>query len=312
MLSVTRSNSLRANRLIGIATTLLFPLLLLLAMTLLLLIYRSTSAMVNDSISHQLQEINDRSQSRLDSYLSGLDNLLSSTAENPELANILLQNDRQAAKQQLEKTLDHSYGEYLDLLILTRQDQYWTNMNSPLYLLEHSLKPLITNTPYYNKWTSMELDPSPSPLIAVIQRYPILSANSGQITGSIFGGLILNDNLTLLSLLGKGIKDTNLQLLLQGKPVGPSLINTDIPSSVFDQVLSSKQHQGQIKGHYFSQQPLLINGEPSELSLLLLTDNTAFQQLKKANIYHMLLALVLVLVALSVVPLYRLKANARY
>lgn len=311
MLSVTRSNSLRANRLLGLAMTLLFPLLLLLAMILLILIYRSTSAMVNDSINHQLQEINDRSQSRLDSYLRGLDNLLSSTAENPELASILLRGDRQAARQLLEKTLDHSYGEYLDLLILTRQDQYWTNINSPLYLLEHSLKSLITNTPYYNKWSSMALTPSPSPLIAVIQRYPILSANSGQITGSVFGGLILNDNLTLLSLLGEGIKNTNLQLLLRGEAVGPPLINTEIPSSVFDQALSSQQHQGRIEGHYFSQQPLLINGEPSELSLLLLTDNSAFQQLKKANIYYLLLALVLVLLAISVVPIYRMKANTR-
>ncbi|WP_417615018.1 LuxQ periplasmic sensor domain-containing protein [Oceanisphaera sp.] len=293
------------------AITVLLPLLLLLAMILLMLTYTSTSTMVNDSIRFQLQEINDRAQSRLDSYLSGLDNLLSTTAENPKLASILLQDDRAAAKQQLQNTLHNSYGEYLDLLILTRQNQYWTNMNSPLYLLEHSLQSLITNTPYYNKWSSIELDPSPSPLIAVIQRYPVLSSQSGQVLGSLFGGLILNDNLTLLSLLGNGINNTNLQLVLQDKPIGPALINNETPPSVFNQALSSKQRYGQIKSYYFNHQPLLINGEPSELSLLLISDHKAFQQLQKTNFYHLLLALVLVLITLLVVLLYRVKVFTR-
>ncbi|MFD1008431.1 LuxQ periplasmic sensor domain-containing protein [Oceanisphaera ostreae] len=312
MLSATPSNNSLPNRLLKLAVTILLPLLLLLAMMLLILVYRSTSTMINDSIRYQLQEINDRSQSRLDSYLSGLDNLLSTTVENHELANILLQDDRQAAKQLLQSTLSNSYGEYLDLLILTRQDQYWTNMNSPLYLLEHSLKPLISNTPYYNKWSNIELDPSPTPLIAMIQRYPILSVNSGQITGSLFGGLILNDNLTLLSLLGEEIKNTNLQLVLRGKPIGPVLVNTDVSSQVFSHALSSQEQMGQVHGHYFSLQPLLINGEPSELSLLLLSDKTAFHQLQKNYFYHLLLAVVLLLIALSVVLLYRVKVITRY
>lgn len=96
---------------------------------------------------------------------------------------------------------------------------------------------------------------------------------------------------------------------LQGNPVGPALINTEMPSSVFNQALSSKQPQGKIKGHYFNYQPLLINGEPSELSLLLITDDMAFQQLQKTNIYHLLLALVLVLLALLVLLLYRMKIS---
>ncbi|MBO1520267.1 LuxQ periplasmic sensor domain-containing protein [Oceanisphaera pacifica] len=265
---------------------------------------------MSNSIQHQLQEINDRSQSRLDSYLSGLDSLLSSTTENSELASILLQDDRVAAKEQLQNTLNHNYGEYLDLLILTKQNKYWTNMNSPLYLLEHSLKPLITNTPYYNKWSSVELNPSPSPLIALIQRYPILSSETGQVTGSLFGGLILNDNLSLLGLLSAGIKNTNFQLTLKESPIGPTLTNTKISDAVMKHALSSNKKIGVVHGHYFSKQALIINGEPSELSLLLMTDKSASKLQQQNTIYYILLATVLLLTLISGVLMYQIKGQS--
>lgn len=306
MLSVTRSNP-SAKRLLRVMLGTLLPVFLLLAVALLMLTYHSTSNMVDDRIRHQLQETNSRLQGRLDSYLSGLDNLLSSTAENPQLAAIISAGDRQAAKAQLQKTLEHSHGEYLDLLILTRQDQYWTNMNSPLYLLEHRLTSLIADTPFYNKWASIELDPSPTPWTALIQRYPILSPDSGQIIGSLFGGMVLNDNLTLLSMLGQGLQNINVQLVLRGQQVGPTFVSSDIPDEIFTRALSEQRPHGQIQGHYFSLQPLLINGEPSELQLLLLTDNAMFQQLQQTYGYHTLLTLILVLLTALALAIYTLR-----
>ncbi|GAA3698639.1 hypothetical protein GCM10022421_01110 [Oceanisphaera sediminis] len=306
MHSVTRSNP-GAKRLLRVLLEALLPAFLLLAVALLMLNYHSTSNMVDDSIRHQLQETNGRLQGRLDNYLSGLDNLLSSTAENPQLAAIISAGDRQAAKAQLQKTLEHSHGEYLDLLILTRQDQYWTNMNSPLYLLEHRLTSLIADTPFYNKWASIELDPSPTPWTALIQRYPILSPDSGQIIGSLFGGMVLNDNLTLLSMLGQGLQNINVQLLLRGQPVGPAFVNSDIPGEILTRALAEQRPHGQIQGHYFSLQPLLINGEQSELQLLLLTDDAIFQQLQQSYGYHTLLTLILVLLTALALSLYTLR-----
>lgn len=304
MHSVTPSHSLKNKQRLRRGINVFLPIALLVAVILLILMYRNASTLVNNSIHHQLQEISDRSQSRLDSYLSGLDTLLSNTADNPSLANSLLKDDRKTAKKLLQNSLHHSYGEYLDLLILTKQDKYWANMNSPLYLLEHSLSSLISNTPYYNKWSSVELNP-PTPLIAIIQRYPILSLHTGQVTGSLFGGLILNDNLTLLSLLGEGIQDTNLQLVLKGEPVGPTLINTDVPDHVLRYALSSNKKTGQTSGHYFKTQPLFINGEPSELSLLLITDDSAFKRLQKNNAYHIALAIILIIFTIFSILIYR-------
>ncbi|MFP2769886.1 LuxQ periplasmic sensor domain-containing protein [Oceanisphaera sp. KMM 10153] len=306
MLSVTRSNP-RARRLLRLILVALLPAFLLLAIALLMLNYHSTSNMVDESIRHQLKETNSRLQSRLDNYLGGLDNLLSSTAEHPELATIISRDDRGAAREALQKTLNHSHGEYLDLLILTRQEQYWANMNSPLYLLEHRLTSLIADTPFYNKWSSVELEPSPTPLTALIQRYPILSPDSGQIIGSLFGGLVLNDNLTLLSLLGQGLQNINVQLVLRGQPVGPTFVSSDIPTEILTRAQSERRAQGQIQGHYFSLQPLLINGEQSELQLLLLTDDAMFQQLQQTYGYHTLLALILVLITALTLSLYTLR-----
>ncbi|ART82502.1 hypothetical protein CBP31_07580 [Oceanisphaera profunda] len=299
MLSVTQTNRRRQQTLLKLALHFLLPLLFLLAGSLLLLAWQSTTRIVNDSINYQMQEAQDRAQSRLDSYLTGLNTLLTSTAESPALANILLKGDRPAAKKILQNTLSHSYGEYLDLLLLTRQDQYWTNLNSPLYLLGNNLNSLIVDTPYFNKWSSVEIIPEPIALFSIIQRYPILSADSGLIAGSLFGGLILNDNLTLISLLGQGSTNKSLQLLIDDQPVGPAFAAGKIEQTIFEQAIASNLSQGEIADHYFSRQPLLINGEASKLQLLLIADKSMSEQLAHAYFYHLLLALVLILLFIT-------------
>lgn len=277
----------------------LLPLLWLAAAGLLAMAWQNTSQVIDSSINYQMQEAQDRAQSRLDSYLAGLDNLLANTAEDPQLADALQQDERRAAKNILQNTLNHNYGEYLDLLLLTRQEQYWTNVNSPLYLLGNHLNTMVVDTPYFNKWSSIELAPNPSPLMAIVQRYPILANESGMVIGSLFGGLILNDNLTLLSLLGAGTKDKSLQIIVNNQTVGPTFKGADIDDTIFERILASQQTQGKIEGHYFSLQTLLINGSKSKLQLLLVSGTSMSQQFEYAYLYHLLLALVLGLIAMA-------------
>ncbi|MDP5293469.1 LuxQ periplasmic sensor domain-containing protein [Oceanimonas sp. CHS3-5] len=307
MPSVTPDNT-NARPLLRQLLLVLLPAFLLLAAALLLLTYRSTSTMVDDSIRHQLEEANDRLQILLDSYLSGLDGLLSASAEQSELAQTLSTGNRNAAEDQLQNMLEHRHGEHLDLLMLSRQEKLWVNLNSPLYAMEHRQQQLIAAPPLYHQWTSIELDAPFTRQTALVQRYPVIAPDSGQVTGSLFGGVVLNDNLSLLRQLARGAENFRVQLILHGKPVGPAYLNNnDIAPGVFTQVLASQQPYGQIQGHYFSLQPLRINDEPSELQLLLLTDNTIAQQLQQNYGYHTLLALMLVLLAALLLSLYTLR-----
>ena len=143
--------------------------------------------------------------------------------------------------------------------------------------------------------------------MAIIQRYPILARDSGMIAGSIFGGLILNDNLTLLSLLGQGSTNKSLQLLISNQPVGPTFTGADISHTIFEQATASKLSQGQIEGHYFSRQPLLINGKASKLQLLIIADKSMSQPFTYAYLYHLLLALVLLMLAMVCLLLVKYK-----
>lgn len=286
----------------------LLPAFLLLAAALLLLTYRSSSAMIDDSIHQQLEEANGRLQILLDSYLSSLDSLLSTAAEQPELAQALSSGNRQAAEAQLQEILANRHGEYLDLLVLSRQEQPWVHLNSPLYTMEHRLQQLLTTPPLYHRWAGLELDAPFSRQVALVQRYPVIAQASGQVIGNLLGGVVLNDNLSLLQHLARGAENVRVQLIRRGKPVSPAYLNNnDIAPMVFTQALSSGRRDGQIQGHYFRLRPLLINGEPSELQLLLLTDNTIAQQLQQNYGYHTLLALVLVLLTALGLSLYTLR-----
>ena len=287
----------------------LLIILFLLTILFLVLAWKSATKNSYNSINYQMQEAQDMAQSRLDNYLSGLDNLLTNTAENSKLTEALTHGDRHAAKEILQDTLKHKYGEYLDLLLLTRKEQYWTNLNSPLYLLGDNINSIIMDIPYFTKWSSIELTSTPASLITLIQRYPILSNESGMVTGSLLGGIILNDNLTLLNLLGKDTKDKSLTLLLEGSPVGPTFSDIDIAVSVFDRIIASNLAKGKIEKHFFTRQYLLINGEKSKLQLLLISDTNISKPVTDANLYHQLLALALLFFAIVAWLMVRNKNN---
>lgn len=110
----TQSNQQRQQARLKFALVILLPILFLLAIIFLILAWQGTNQVVHHSIDYQMQDAQDRAQNRLDSYLAGLDTLLVNTTENPKLAKVLLAGDRQAAKNILQKTLEHSSGEYLD------------------------------------------------------------------------------------------------------------------------------------------------------------------------------------------------------
>lgn len=307
MPSVTHNNK-PALPLLRLLLRILLPAFLLLAAALLVLTYRSTSTMVNNSIQHQLRDANDRLQILMDSYLSGLDGLLAAAAEQPTLALALLSDNKDIAQARLQDTLSHRNGEYLDFLMLSRESKLWINMSSPLYITRHRLHKLVTSPAIYHQWISTELDSSLDKLIALTQQYPVISPDSGQVIGSLLGGVVLNDNLNLLRKLAQGADNLSVQLILNNKPVGPAYRNNnDIATDVISEILAAPQPYGQLKGHYFSLQPILINGETSELKVLLLTDNTIAQQLQQNYGHHTLLALFLVLLTALLLSLYTLK-----
>lgn len=289
----------------------LLPAFLLLAAALLLLTYRSTATMVNNSIQQQLEDANARLQILMNSYLNGLDGVLSATAEQPEIAQALKTDNTNLAQTTLQNTLNHRNGELLDLLMISKEERHWINMSSPLYITRHRLHQLITSPPLYNQWISTELKAPSNALFTLTQRYPIIAADTGRVTGSLLGGVVLDDNLTLLRQLGQGADNLSVQLILNNRPAGPAYLNNNnIGAGVITEILSSRQSYGQYQGHYFSLQPFEINGEMNELKLLLLTDNTIAQQLQDTYGYHTLLALVLVLITALLLSLYTLKLIA--
>ena len=285
----------------------LLPAFCLLAVALLVLTYHSATRVIDEGMQGQFQQVRNRLQTNLDGYLHELSTLLSTTAEHPRLAPLISANDDTAANLLLQEVLTKQGGENLDILMLIRQRQYWTDLNSSFYALAQPLDPLTTSLPMYNRWSWLELETTSVPLSVLVHRYPILSPLSGQVVGSLLGGLVLNDNLTLLHLLGQGIENVSFQLILQGKPVGPWYDDGELPATVLESALASRLPSGQIQDYYFSRHALRLGDEQQQLQVLLFTDNKAFQQLQQAYWNNTLLALLLVLVAALALALYTLK-----
>ncbi len=285
----------------------LLPAFFLLAISLLILTYHSASRVIDEGMQSQFQQVSNRLQLNLDGHLNELNTLLSTTAEHPRLASLMSANDDTSVNQLLQDTLQKQGGENLDILMLTRQGKYWTDLNSSFYDLTHPLGQLTDAFPMHNRWSWLELEAATPPLSILVHSYPVLSPLSGQVVGSLLGGLVLDDNLTLSHLLGQGIENFSFQLIMQGKPVGPRYDKGEFPATVLESALASRLSSGQIQDYYFSRHTLRFDDEQQQLQVLLLTDNKAFQQLQQAYWNNTLLALLLVLVAALALALYTLK-----
>ncbi|WP_375056522.1 EAL domain-containing protein [Zobellella sp. DQSA1] len=284
----------------------LLPAFMVLALALLGLTYYSSSRIMDENIQGQFQQAKSRLQINLDTYLNRLYTLLSATAEHAGLASLMANGEQGEAEAVLHSILEKPDGEHLDILMLLRQGNAWLNLNSPYYDLAPHEAVLVEAANQDQQWVLVQLEPSPTVLL---HRYPIIANDSGRIEGSLLGGVVLDDNLTLLNLLGQGLEQMNIRLLHQGNLLGPPASGNTLARDILNSILADAASQGQVRDHHFSAQPLQL-GEETTLQALLVTDNQATRQLRQAYWHHGLLALVLVLAAALLPAFYTMRLIA--
>lgn len=306
MHSATPVNPPKATRLLRRILLALLPAFMVLALALLGLTYYSSSRIMDENIQSQFQQAKNRLQINLDTYLNRLYTLLSATAEHAGLASLIANGRQGEAEAALHAVLEKPDGEHLDVLMLLRQDNAWLNLNSPYYDLAPYEAALVEAADQDQQWTLLQLEPS---LTVLLHRYPIIADDSGRIEGSLLGGIVLNDNLTLLNLLSQELEQMNIRLLHQGDLLGPPASGNTLTRDVLDSILADSSLQGQVRGHHFSVQPLQL-GQETTLQALVVTDNQASRQLRQAYWHNSLLALVLVLAAALLPAIYTMRLIA--
>ena len=95
--------------------------------------------------------------------------------------------------------------------------------------------------------------------------------------------------------------------MLDNRVVGPTFIGGNINETITQQAITSKLSIGKVGDHYFSRQLLVIDGNVSKLELLIIADQSMSQQFAHAYLYHLLLAITLVFLAISCGYLVRYK-----
>lgn len=307
MHSATPADPPPGRRLLRLILMALLPAFALLALALLALTYYSSSRIMEQSLHGQFRQAESRLQTNLDAYLNRIYTLLSATAEHAGLADMLEGSDQAGAEAVLQAVLEKPDGEQLDILMLVHQGQPWLDLNSPYYdLARHQLQ-LLMAAGQDREWRLLQLDPS---LSLLLHSYPLIDDDTGRVEGHLLGGMVLDDNLSLLNQLGQGLEQFSFRLLHQDRLLGPAPAGPSPAPEVLHSMLSRQRLPGQLQGYHFDTRPLRLNEQAGTLQALMMTDNQANRQLRLSYWYHGLLALILVLAAAVLLALYTLRLIA--
>lgn len=187
----------------------------------------------------------------------------------------------------------------LDFLFIAQgQTLYWQDAAADFFVPGDRLAHLLTQADRHHHWYLATLPrPSAPPLVILLRHVPLVEAHSGQVLASLYGALVLNDNLALLQSLRRESQLQALSLEYQGQPL-LSTLTPDSPLAVSLTRLPAKAGLQPLGQHLLaSRHGLRLDEEPVPLSLVAVTENQATPRLQAQYLHGAGIVLLLILAA---------------
>ncbi|OQY59594.1 MAG: hypothetical protein B6245_05815 [Desulfobacteraceae bacterium 4572_88] len=193
-------------------------------------------------------------------------------AENALVASAISRYDLSGTKDILSELLSPLTDEDLDILFVSLPGHpVWANMTSPFFAAD-SLLPEITG--YAEKLLSsgriLRLKKNETDLTMMLQSLPIIQRQSGKVLGTLFGGVVLNDNFSLLEMIRKKTMSEVVIFLEHGDIIASTYLPDARNHLIFRN--TEKNPAGQVysvDGLLTRYQRLSVMDQPSSLSIVL-------------------------------------------
>lgn len=212
---MTRAGMAHTKRLSSVLGINIFVLFLIFSLTGLLWTYRTT----NQLVSRQLADAFQQRHTIISNILSHQEELLFYTLqgvrENKLLADFEILNDQRTAEADLLDIIGTATDFPLDILFLvTPDDVVVANASSPFFNSEPVLPMIIKRKmSLLSKGKLLHLQNSGTDLTVQVRAVSLLNEKSGKVMGTLFGGVVFNDNITLLKKMGRETKSKAILLL---------------------------------------------------------------------------------------------------
>ncbi len=218
---------------------------------------------------------------------------LDSLAANPTLLRHVRAGKTTALGEQLYTALTQGPGEDLGFLALRTLDGTVTGHTATPTL---DLDPVKDSLPQGlgggRHWHLM----THGDLVALVYGTPLVAADTGAVMGTLFGGMVLNDNLSLLVAIRNATAASRVALAHQGHLIARDSRTAD-PAALRPLATGPAPRIMRLPDQRLgSVSPLSLLGEPTPLRLLLVRSDQASQKLAGAFLFDLALILAIVLV----------------
>lgn len=275
--------------------------------TLLYWTYQTSNIFITQSLQRNLSQIQLTAENTFEHILDNLELTVNYIATDPLLGTAFIVDNKELTHEIMRSSLNAEMMSRLDVLFIEDLDHnIYADESSPFFDLKKIL-PLIA------KETKNERVPSRlfsfpeqlSELVIVGISFPLIEESSGRIVGAIFGGIVLNDNISIVDTIRNKTQVEDL-ILFNNKRAIASTWKLNDP--LFQENLTNlpSQETGFRKldnNRVAHLQRLQIYSLSSTLKLLFVIKDSSFNDIK-ASYQRTLFSLVFIILCLSLLTLF--------
>ena len=254
--------------------------------------YQISSRIMSQEVKRTSRQTSNLVQSLFDYRLSTLQIHQDSSAQSQSLVSLIENHQLRAIDQYFNRVDQLEITNTPDIrFITTTNGLVWDDGNAQFYgIVGKSLSKIINRVAFNSNW---HLVASPSQLktmYLLMRRSPMVDQETGQVSGFLYAGIVLNNNYALLETMRDGSNSESL-IMTAGKHVLASTLSGREAYQATD-IIDSKQDQGIYNQYMVSSATLMVEGVSTYLKVYSVQNNHNALSLRNSYYFWMAFALV--------------------
>ena len=154
-------------------------------------------------------------------HLSRLETYLYSLSESADIRRAMWSGNKRAVTRLLDEAINHPLGARFEILLMDRPGELgWVDRGFSVFEVDRVLPAQTRERMPTGAWQFYKEDTSDGPVMVAAQSLPVIDTLDGRVLGQLVGGLVLNDNISLLGELSSAVDTQELIIVADGTIIG--------------------------------------------------------------------------------------------
>ncbi|SJL84676.1 quorum-sensing autoinducer 2 sensor kinase/phosphatase LuxQ [Vibrio palustris] len=254
--------------------------------------YQISSRLMSQEVKRTSRQTSNLVQSLFDYRLSTVQIHQDSSAQSQSLVKMIEHQNLRPIDQYFNRVDQREITNTPDIrFITTTKGQFWDDGNAQFYgIAEHSLHNIISRVAFNSNWHLIATPSQLNTMYLLIRRSPMVDQKTGEVSGYLYVGIVLNNNYALLETMRDGSNSESLILTVGSHVLATTLSGSEAYSAA--DIVQSKQDKGIYNEYMVSRATLMVEGVSTYLKVYSVQNNHNALSLRNNYYFWMAFALV--------------------